>query len=91
MISGSKPALVVTVIALACAFSAPGSEGVAGRQRGEDPITLAALSVTLVSTHGAGDTFVGTLMAALAAGRPFAECLRSANAAAAAHVSSRAD
>src|SRR5205807_1356288 len=64
-----------------------GSEGVAGTQRGEDPITLAALSVRLVSTHGAGDTLVGTLVAALAVGRPFAECLGSANAAAATHVS----
>jgi ribokinase len=64
-----------------------GSEGVAGMVRGVDPITVPALPVTLVSTHGAGDTFVGALVAALATGQPFAECLASANAAAAAHVS----
>ena len=71
------PCVVVTV----------GGHGVAGKRRREDAIQVAALPVRLVSTHGAGDTFVGALVAALAAGRPFAECLRSANAAAAAHVS----
>src|SRR4051812_27352758 len=68
-----------------------GGDGVTGMRRGEEPVVLPALPVTLVSTHGAGDTFVGTLVTALAAGRPFAECLRSANAAAATHVSTRAD
>ena len=76
---GRFPSVVVTA----------GSEGVAGMVRGADPITVPALPVTLVSTHGAGDTFVGVLVAALAAGQPFAECLASANAAAAAHVSTR--
>jgi ribokinase len=52
-------------------------------------MTLAALPVTLVSTHGAGDTFVGAMVTALAAGRPFAACLSQANAAAAVHVSTR--
>jgi ribokinase len=75
------PAVVVTA----------GGEGVAGMRRGEDPVVLRALPVTLVSTHGAGDAFVGALVTALAAGRSFAECLRSANAAAATHVSTRAD
>jgi ribokinase len=75
------PAVVVTA----------GGEGVAGKRRGEDPVVLPALPVTLVSTHGAGDAFVGALVTALAAGRSFAECLRSANAAAATHVSTRAE
>lgn len=68
-----------------------GGEGLAGMRRGEDPVVLPALPVTLVSTHGAGDVFVGALVTALASGHPFATCLRSANAAAAAHVSTRAD
>jgi len=68
-----------------------GGDGVAGMRRGEEPVVLPALPVTLVSTHGAGDAFVGALVTALAAGHPFAECLRSANAAAATHVSTRAD
>lgn len=76
------PAVVVTA----------GGDGVAGARRGEDdPVALPALPVTLVSTHGAGDAFVGVLVTALAAGRPLAECLRFANAAAAQHVSTRPD
>jgi ribokinase len=80
-LAGRFPSVVVTA----------GGEGVAGMQQGEDPVVLPALPVTLVSTHGAGDAFVGALVTALAAGHPFAACLRSANAAAAAHVSTRAD
>jgi ribokinase len=79
-LAGRFPSVVVTA----------GGDGVAGVRRGEDPVALPALPVTLVSTHGAGDAFVGALVAALAAGRSFAECLRSANAAAATHVSTRA-
>jgi ribokinase len=75
------PAVVVTA----------GGEGVAGVRRGEGPVALPALPVTLVSTHGVGDAFVGALVTALAAGRSFAECLQSANAAAATHVSTRAE
>ena len=75
------PAVVVTA----------GGDGVAGVRQGEDPVVLPALPVTLVSTHGAGDVFVGALVTALAAGQSFAECLRSANAAAAIHVSRAED
>lgn len=81
VLAGQFPAVVVTA----------GGEGVAGMRRGEDPVALPALPVTLVSTHGAGDAFVGAVVTALAAGHPFADCLRSANAAAAAHVSTKAD
>jgi ribokinase len=80
-LAGRFPAVVVTA----------GGDGVAGVRRGEDPVVLPALPVTLVSTHGAGDVFVGALVTALAAGRSFAACLGSANAAAAAHVSTRAE
>ena len=50
---------------------------------------LPAVPVTLVSTHGAGDAFVGALVASLAAGRTFSEGLEAANATAAAHVARR--
>jgi ribokinase len=81
-LAGRFPAVVVTA----------GGDGVAGARRGEgDPVVLPALPVTLVSTHGAGDVFVGALVTALAAGQSFAECLRSANAAAAIHVSRAED
>lgn len=68
-----------------------GGDGVAGMRQGEDLVVLPALPVTLVSTHGAGDAFVGALVTALAAGRSFTDCLRSANAAAATHVSTKED
>jgi ribokinase len=66
-----------------------GGEGVAGCQKGEQPITLEALPVELVSTHGAGDVFVGTLVSAIASGQAFGASLKVANEAAAAHVSSK--
>ncbi len=67
-----------------------GGDGVAGIRRGDGPVSLEALPVDLVSTHGAGDGFVGALVAALAAGASFETCLRLANKAAAIHVSTRA-
>jgi ribokinase len=81
-LAGRFPAVVVTA----------GSDGVAGARQGEgDPVQLPALPVTLISTHGAGDAFVGALVTALAAGQSFADCLCAANTAAATHVSGRAD
>ncbi len=63
-----------------------GGAGVVGKQRGHEPVKIAALPVQLVSTHGAGDVFVGTFAAALASQVDFPACLRAANAAAADHV-----
>lgn len=71
------PAVVVTA----------GGDGVAGVRRGEPVARLPAIPVELVSTHGAGDMFVGAMVAALASGRSFGDSLRHANEAAAAHVS----
>jgi ribokinase len=64
-----------------------GAQGVVGIQRGLDPVAVPAIPVRLISTHGAGDVFVGTFATARAASRPFAECLNLANQAAARHVS----
>ncbi|WAJ28852.1 PfkB family carbohydrate kinase [Antarcticirhabdus aurantiaca] len=64
-----------------------GGDGVAGVKRGEPTVTLRARPVTLVSTHGAGDVFVGALVAALTFGKPFDESLSDANEAAGRHVS----
>lgn len=66
-----------------------GGHGVAGCRRGFPSIELPALPVELVSTHGAGDVFVGSLAAGMAAGRPFGDSLTAANQAAAEHVSRR--
>lgn len=64
-----------------------GGAGVAGVQSGRAPVALEALPVRLVSTHGAGDAFVGALIASLASGALFAGSLSTANEAAARHVS----
>jgi len=66
-----------------------GSEGVAGCQRGREPVRLPAIPVALVSTHGAGDAFVGTLAVRLATGDTLRDALMSANIAAAKHVSAK--
>lgn len=49
-------------------------------------ISVPAVPVEVVSTHGAGDTFVGVFGAALAGGRRFEDAIAEANQAAAAHV-----
>ena len=66
-----------------------GADGVAGGQKGAIAIGLPASPVELVSTHGAGDVFVGALASAIAGGKSFSHCLASANEAAAIHVSTR--
>lgn len=52
-------------------------------------ISVPAVPVEVVSTHGAGDTFVGVFGAALAGGRSFDDAIDQANKAAAAHVGGR--
>jgi ribokinase len=66
-----------------------GGDGVAAAERGARSHMLAAIPVTLVSTHGAGDAFVGQLAVELAAGCTISDALRLANEAAARHVSKR--
>ena len=64
-----------------------GSEGLAvGIGLGE-PTTIAPKRVKVVSSHGAGDCFVGALAAALARGATLMQAAEMVNAAAAAHVS----
>ena len=63
-----------------------GGDGVAVADRSGSDFTLAAEKVTLVSTHGAGDMFTGTLAAGLAAGVPIRDAVAVANGRAARHV-----
>jgi ribokinase len=67
-----------------------GGAGVAGLERGAEPSALPALPVSLVSTHGAGDVFVGALAASMVRNgdAPLLVHLQAANMAAAEHVSS---
>jgi len=60
-----------------------GGEGVAYCDRTGAAFALAAIPVKVVSTHGAGDEFVGAFAAGLARGRPIEAAIAAANAAAA--------
>ena len=64
-----------------------GGDGVAMAGAAADPVALPALPITVVSTHGAGDMFVGTFAAHLARGDGPEAALHAANAAAARLVS----
>ncbi len=56
-----------------------GGDGVAAAERDGPALTLPAIPVTVASTHGAGDAFVGTLAAALARGASLGDALAAAN------------
>jgi ribokinase len=58
--------------------------------RAERMAAIAGHAVNLISTHGAGDCFIGSLAARLADGADLEEAARYANAAAALRVSSPA-
>lgn len=64
-----------------------GAEGLTLIRRGEGSMVLPAIPVRVVSTHGAGDSFVGALASEIAKGRPLMAALEFAQAAAALFVS----
>jgi ribokinase len=64
-----------------------GGDGVVVKEKNLPAVELNAVPVKVVSTHGAGDCFVGVLAACLASGQTLIEAAREANKAAAAHVS----
>ncbi|WP_299968857.1 PfkB family carbohydrate kinase [uncultured Roseobacter sp.] len=64
-----------------------GGDGVAWAERGKGSGALPAHPVDVVSTHGAGDAFIGTLCRALAEDLPLQPALEQASTAAAAHIS----
>ncbi|MER8368426.1 ribokinase [Mesorhizobium sp. M1348] len=72
MLVGFYPAAIVTA----------GGEGVAYCDRDGHAFALPSMPVKVVSTHGAGDEFVGAFAAALALGQPVEAALAAANAAA---------
>jgi ribokinase len=63
-----------------------GAQGLAIWTGGQDGFTLPARKVAVVSSHGAGDAFTGSLAAALARGSALTEATTIASDAAAAHV-----
>ncbi|MFO1146788.1 MAG: PfkB family carbohydrate kinase [Alsobacter sp.] len=73
-----------------CVVVTLGGEGLVAAPASGEPVAIAAIPVeTVVSTHGAGDCFVGALAAALARGSDLEGGCRLANAAAAAHVGAK--
>lgn len=68
-----------------------GAQGLAARGAGGDSLILPAEKITVVSSHGAGDAFVGALATALARGEDLATACRAASKAAALHVSGHFD
>jgi ribokinase len=64
-----------------------GALGLAGVGANDAVFSIPAERVRVVSSHGAGDAFIGALAAATVLGVPLAEAARRASHAAARHVS----
>jgi ribokinase len=77
LLSQQYPAVIVTA----------GEHGVAWCEAGGHSQSIPAEKVILVSTHGAGDCFMGTLCTSLLQGETLAKAIAKANRAAAEHVS----
>lgn len=67
-----------------------GEHGVAWCETGERSQSMPAEKVELISTHGAGDCFMGMLCTSLLQGQTLADSVAKANRAAAEHVSRKA-
>ncbi len=63
-----------------------GGDGLAAWGAHDEVLQLPAEKVQVVSSHGAGDSFIGTLAARIAAGATLEEACRAASRAAARHV-----
>ena len=63
-----------------------GGEGLAAWSAHDEVLQLPAEKIEVVSSHGAGDAFIGTLAAELAAGHGLEAASRAASHAAALHV-----
>jgi ribokinase len=86
-LDGAKAAARILARRFPVAVVTAGGDGVACAAADGAEIALAAIPVTVVSTHGAGDEFVGVLASELARGRSLAVALGAANRAAAFLVS----
>ena len=80
LLSQHSPAVIVTA----------GEHGVAWCAAGGRSQSMPAEKIELVSTHGAGDCFMGTLCTSLLQGKTLADSVAKANRAAAEHVSRKA-
>jgi ribokinase len=78
-LAGATRAVVITL----------GGAGLVAASQGGLPVYIPALPVTVTSTHGAGDCFVGALAAHIASGGELIAACHVANRAAANHVSGK--
>jgi len=85
-LSASQHAATALVTPRRAVIVTLGADGVVYCDSSGDVYTQPAFDVDVVSTHGAGDLFVGSLASRLAAGDAMHPALRYAAAAAAAHV-----
>ncbi|RWN00740.1 MAG: ribokinase [Mesorhizobium sp.] len=86
-LEGAAEAARQLAIVYPAAIVTAGGDGVAYHDRDGRAFALGAIPVKVVSTHGAGDEFVGAFAAALARGEPTEAAIAAANAAAALLVS----
>ena len=70
-----------------CVVVTAGAQGLAVWAQDDTPIQISAEKVKVVSSHGAGDAFIGALAAALVRGQDIEAACRTAAQAAARHVS----
>lgn len=82
-LDGAAEAARRLVDAYPAAIVTAGGEGVVYCDRTGEALVLPAIPVKVVSTHGAGDEFVGAFAAALARGEPAQAAITAANEAAA--------
>ncbi len=91
---GSPPVITLQDASLAAKYLATrfstvivtaGAAGLAG-QTANEAFEMPAQTVVVISSHGAGDAFIGTLAAQLAVGQPLQTACSTASTAAARHV-----
>jgi ribokinase len=63
-----------------------GGQGMAAWGANDEDLRLPAEKVKVISSHGAGDSFIGTLAAKLASGQGLEQACGAASSAAARHV-----
>ncbi len=88
------PAVAIAALSRRCrqaAIVTLGAEGALVQTPGNQPVHLPTPTITAISSHGAGDMFVGALAAELAEGRDLEAAIRFAQAAAARHVATPPD
>ena len=87
-LDGAVEAAKRLALQFAVAIVTAGSAGVAAATANGEVIVIKGIKVDVISTHGAGDAFVGTLSASLANGDPLKKALHLSNIEAARTVSS---